>query len=220
MIAELIARLGGLYDQYGYLLVFLGTLGENTALVGLILPGNTLALLGAFYARAGTLNIGWVIFVAWLGTVLGYHVDYLVGRYLLGRYAPAWSATRLGRRFRLAGRLRLGHRMLRKYGGRTIFISHAIGHLRSFVALSAGMTRMSYRRFLGYELLAALFWTGGYCLLGYLLGAQLQALQGMIEQWGLALIPALIALYLGWRIARGRIRRLFQPARRRAVQMS
>jgi membrane protein DedA with SNARE-associated domain len=79
---------------------------------------------------------------------------------------------------------------------------------------------MSYRRFLGYELNAALFWTGGYCLLGYLLGAQLQALQGMIEQWGLALIPALIALYLGWRIARGRIRRLFQPARRRAVQMS
>lgn len=220
MIAELIARLGSLYDQYGYLIVFLGTLGENTALVGLILPGNTLALLGAFYARAGTLNIGWVIFAAWLGTVLGYHVDYLIGRFLLGRYAPAWSASRLGRRFRLAGRLRLGQRMLRKYGGRTIFISHVIGHLRSFVALSAGMTRMRYRRFLGYELIAALFWTGGYCLLGYLLGAQFQALQGMIEHWGLLLIPALVALYLGWLIARGKLRRLFRPARRRAVQMS
>jgi membrane protein DedA with SNARE-associated domain len=220
MIAELIARLGSLYDQYGYLIVFLGTLGENTALVGLILPGNTLALLGAFYARAGTLNIGWVIFAAWLGTVLGYHVDYLIGRFLLGRYAPAWSASRLGRRFRLAARLRLGQRMLRKYGGRTIFISHVIGHLRSFVALSAGMTRMRYRRFLGYELIAALFWTGGYCLLGYLLGAQFQALQGMIEQWGLLLIPALVALYLGWLIARGKLRRLFRPAHRRAVQMS
>jgi membrane protein DedA with SNARE-associated domain len=220
MIAELMARLGSLYDQYGYLIVFLGTLGENTALVGLILPGNTLALLGAFYARAGTLNIGWVIFAAWLGTVLGYHVDYLIGRFLLGRYAPAWSASRLGRRFRLAARLRLGQRMLRKYGGRTIFISHVIGHLRSFVALSAGMTRMRYRRFLGYELIAALFWTGGYCLLGYLLGAQFQALQGMIEQWGLLLIPALVALYLGWLIARGKLRRLFRPAHRRAVQMS
>ncbi len=221
MLTELIARLGGLYEQYGYLIVFLGALGENTALVGLILPGGTLALLGAFYARAGTLNIGWVIFFAWMGTVLGYHVDYLIGRFLLGRYAPAWSASRIGRRFRLAGRLRLGQRMLRKYGGRTIFISHAIGQLRSFVALSAGMTRMRYRRFLGYELISALFWTGGYCLLGYFLGAEFETLQGMIERWGLVLAGALVLLYLGWRMVRGRVRRLLLHfARRRAVQLS
>ena len=108
MIHALVEWLGGLYSQYGYLIVFLGSLGENTAFVGLILPGGTLALLGAFYARAGTLHIGWVIFFAWIGTVLGYHVDYLIGRFLLARYAPVWSASRLGKRLRLAGRLRLG----------------------------------------------------------------------------------------------------------------
>jgi membrane protein DedA with SNARE-associated domain len=220
MITELVARLGGLYEQYGYLIVFLGALGENTAVVGLILPGGTLALLGAFYARAGTLNIGWVILVAWLGTVLGYHVDYLIGRFLLGRYAPAWSASRIGRRLRLAGRLRLGQRMLRKYGGRTIFVSHAIGQLRSFVALSAGMTRMRYRNFLGYELISALFWTGGYCLLGFFLGAQFEALQGVIERWGIVLAGALVLLYLGWRVVGPRFRqRLRRSARRRSVQL-
>jgi membrane protein DedA with SNARE-associated domain len=220
MITELVARLGGLYEQYGYLIVFLGALGENTAIVGLILPGGTLALLGAFYARAGTLNIGWVILVAWLGTVLGYHVDYLIGRFLLGRYAPAWSASRLGRRLRLAGRLRLGRRLLRKYGGRTIFISHAIGQLRSFVALSAGMTHMRYRSFLGYELISALFWTGGYCLLGYVLGAQFEALQGVIERWGIVLAGALVVLYLGWRVVSPRIRqRLLHSSRRRSMQL-
>src|SRR5215831_11037066 len=220
MIHALIEWLGGLYSQYGYLIVFLGSLGENTAFVGLILPGGTLALLGAFYARAGTLNIGLVIFVAWIGTVLGYHVDYLIGRFLLGRYAPALSASRIGRRLRLAGRLRLGQRMLRKYGGRTIFISHAIGHLRSFVALSAGMTHMPYRRFLGFELIAAMFWTGGYCLLGYFLGAEFEMLQGVIERWGLVLAGAVILGYIGWRLVKGRIRgRLTQSARirRRAL---
>jgi membrane protein DedA with SNARE-associated domain len=220
MIHALIQWLGSLYDQYGYLIVFLGTFGENTALVGLILPGGTLALLGAFYARAGMLNIGWVIFFAWIGTVLGYHVDYLIGRLLLSRYAPAWSASRIGRWMRLAGRLRLGQRILRKYGGRTIFISHAIGHIRSFVALSAGMTRMPYRRFLGYELIAAMFWTGGYCLLGYFLGAEFEMLQVMIERWGLVLVGALILGFVGWRLAKGRIRgRLFHSARRRSLQL-
>jgi membrane protein DedA with SNARE-associated domain len=221
MINALIDWLGSLYDQYGYLIVFLGALGENTAFVGLILPGGTLALLGAFYARAGTLNIAWVIFFAWIGTVLGYHVDYLIGRFLLGKYAPAWSASRMGRRIRLAGRLRLGQRMLRKYGGRTIFISHAIGHIRSFVALSAGMTHMRYRRFLGFELIAALFWTGGYCLLGYFLGAEFEMLRGVIERWGLVLVGALVLGYIGWRLVRRRVRRrLLHATRRRAVQMS
>jgi membrane protein DedA with SNARE-associated domain len=221
MMNTLIEWLGSLYNQYGYLIVFLGALGENTAFLGLILPGGTLALLGAFYARAGTLNIGWVIFFAWIGTVLGYHVDYLVGRFLLGRYAPAWSASRIGRKIRLAGRLRLGQRLLRKYGGRTIFISHAIGHIRSFIALSAGMTRMPYRRFLGFELIAALFWTGGYCLLGYFLGAEFEMLQSMIERWGIVLVAVLILGFVGWRLAKGRIRgRLFRSARRRSLQLN
>ena len=42
---EWIKLLGEFYDQYGYLVVFLGTLGENTALLGLLLPGNSLASL-------------------------------------------------------------------------------------------------------------------------------------------------------------------------------
>ena len=220
MIHALIEWLGSLYNQYGYLIVFLGALGENTAFLGLILPGGTLALLGAFYARAGPLNIGWVVFFAWIGTVLGYHVDYLVGRFLLGTYAPAWSASRIGRKLRLAGRLRLGQRLLRKYGGRTIFISHAIGHIRSFIALSAGMTHMPYRRFLGFELIAALFWSGGYCLLGYFLGAEFEMLQGVIERWGLVLVGALVLGYIGWRLVKGRIRgRLMHSARRRSLQL-
>src|SRR5579859_438723 len=104
---EWIKLLGTFYDQYGYLSVFLGTLGENTALLGLLLPGNSLALLGAVYARLATLNLGWVICRASLGTILGYHVDYLLGRFVLARVAAGWSTSRLGRPIRLAGRLRL-----------------------------------------------------------------------------------------------------------------
>lgn len=48
---DLISLLENFYDHYGYLIVFLSTFAENTALVGLVLPGNSLALLGAFYAR-------------------------------------------------------------------------------------------------------------------------------------------------------------------------
>ncbi|MFL5661948.1 MAG: hypothetical protein ACJ8BW_11440 [Ktedonobacteraceae bacterium] len=51
--------IGTFYDQYGYLVVFLGTLSENTALLGLVLPGNSLALLGVFlHVKGRSISVG------------------------------------------------------------------------------------------------------------------------------------------------------------------
>ena len=208
--------IGEFYDRYGYLTVFLGSLGENTAFLGLLLPGNSLALLGAVYARLGTLNLGWVIFFASIGTVLGYHVDYFFGRLVLARASSRWSASRIGRRMRLAGRLRLARILITKHGGKAILISHLIGHLRSFVALSAGMSRMNYRRFLGYELVAAAVWNTAFCLLGYLLAGEIDRLQVLIERAGWVIVCVLVLLFIAWRFLRQRVRQRIRQERREA----
>jgi membrane protein DedA with SNARE-associated domain len=213
---EWIELFGEFYHHYGYLSVFLGTLGENTALLGLLLPGNSLALLGAVYARLGTLNLGWVIFLASLGTILGYHVDYLLGRFVLARVAAGWSTRRLGRRIRLAGRLRLARRLIAKHGGKAILMSHLAGQLRSFVALSAGMTRMNYPRFLGYELVAASLWNTAFCLLGYLLAAEVDRLQMLIGRAGWVLVGVLVLLFLAWRFFGKRMRQRIRQERRKS----
>ena len=209
--------LAALYDTYGYLIVFFGALFENTALLGLLLPGGTLALLGAFYAYQGTLNIVWVIVFAWLGTVLGYNADYLIGRALLARMAGRWSDTWLGRRLRLAARLRLGRMFLKRHGGKAILLSHIVGHVRSFVALSAGATHMRYRRFLSFELVAALIWNTLFCLLGYFAGSERERLQLLLERSGWAALLVLALLYVGWRLLRWRVASRRRLARRQAV---
>ena len=193
-IREWIAALGTFYDQYGYLAIFIGTLCENTALLGLLLPGNSLALLGAFYAREGTLNLGWVIFFAWLGTTLGYNIDYFFGRFGLTHVLEPWSKSRLGQRLRLAGRVRLTRRFLNKHGGKAILLSHTVGHTRSFVALSAGMARMNYLRFLFLEMVAALLWNTLYSLLGYMIAVEIDRLQVIIEQTGWIMLGILLLL--------------------------
>jgi membrane protein DedA with SNARE-associated domain len=211
---EWIELLGEFYNHYGYLTVFLGTMGENTALLGLLLPGNSLALLGAVYARLGTLHLGWVILFATLGTILGYHIDYLLGRFVLARVATGWSTSRLGRRIRLAGRLRLARRLIAKHGGKAILMSHLVGQLRSFVALSAGMSRMKYRRFLGYEVVAAALWNTTFCVLGYLLASQVERLQMLIERAGWVLLGVFVLLFLAWHFVGQRIRQRMRQERR------
>jgi membrane-associated protein len=215
-VHEWLDILGQFYEHYGYLMVFLGTLGENTALLGFFLPGNTLALLGALYARLGTLQLGWVVVFATLGTVLGYHIDYLLGRFVLVHMASSWSEGRLGRRMRLAARLRLGRRFLKQHGGKAILISHLIGHLRSFVAISSGMTGMHYGRFLGYELIAATLWNTAFCVLGYFLAGEIDRLQVFIERAGWLVIVILVTLFLIWRYTPRQMRQRLQQKRRLA----
>lgn len=205
--------LGGVYEHWGYLLVLLGALGENTAVLGAVLPGGTLALLGAFYARQGTLNLGLVILFAWIGTVAGYHIDYLMGRYLLGHLLGWGSKSRLGQRLRLAGRVRLGRMLLSKHGGKMILISHAIGHIRSFVALSAGAARMRYTRFLAFELVAALLWNIGYALLGYFLGTQRERLELILTRGGWVVAGVVIGVFIAWRVLAPHLERWGAPRR-------
>lgn len=219
-IEEWIAVVGGWYATFGYGLVFGGALAENTALLGLFLPGGTLAALGAFYARAGTLNLAWVIVLAWIGTVLGYHVDYLVGRFALSRGMARWGKSPLGRRLRLAGRMRLARAFLRRHGGKAILLSHTAGHLRSFVALSAGATSMSYPRFLAFELVAALIWSSVFCGVGYLIGAQIGTFLAIVERVGWVSLAVLVVAALAWYVAQRHRRSKLAGirARRRAMR--
>lgn len=217
---EWIEALSGFYDRYGYLVVFLGTFGENTSLLGLLLPGNTLALLGAFYARQGVLSIGLVVLFATLGTIAGYHVDYFVGRLVLNRFSDRWSASTLGRKVRLGARLRLTRRFLTKYGGKAILLSHMIGHMRSFVAMSAGMTRMPYMRFFAYEVLAATLWNVIFCLIGYFVAVEVEQLHYWIERFGWVMLAVFLLLFVVWRFWRSSQRRVRQrtKAQRRVAR--
>lgn len=199
-----VQALGDLYGHVGYALVLLGALGENTAFFGLVLPGGTMTLLGAFYARQGMLNLGVVLLVAWLGTVAGYHVDYLVGRFVLTRAVSRWGNSTLASRVRLAGRLRLARRLLARHGGKAILLSHVVGHIRSFVALTAGAAAMPYRRFLAFELVAALLWSALYCLAGFLIGSEWERLQVFIERFGLIVAGGLLLAYVAWRVLHAR----------------
>ncbi|MDE3075860.1 MAG: DedA family protein [Chloroflexota bacterium] len=190
-----------LFDDYGYLLTFFGALLENTALMGLFLPGGTIVMVAAAFARAGTLQWPLVVALGWAGMVLGTSADYWLGR---TGFRPL--ARRFIRGTRVARELVRARRLLERYGGWAVLGGHFLGHLRSFIALTAGSARFPFRRYLLFEAVAALVWNGLYCGLAYFLAGHLDTLRKLAERFGLgAAIAAVIALVL-WRIGRGRLR--------------
>jgi membrane protein DedA with SNARE-associated domain len=183
------------YSTWGYPLVLLGALLENTALLGLVLPGGSLVLLGAIYAQRGAMALPLVLVLGWLGMVLGTSLDYALGRWGLH---STLGRTRL--MARLEPKLATARRFLARHGAWALVLAHFIGHIRSFVAITAGASRLPYRRFLLYEGIAALAWNLVWVTAGYLLGKHLDALQRFVGGSGLALVGLVLVAYVAYRL--------------------
>ena len=192
---QIMETLRAAYSTWGYPLVLLGALLENTALLGLVLPGGSLVLLGAIYAQRGAMALPLVLVLGWLGMVLGTSLDYALGRWglhsMLGR-------TRL--MARLEPKLAVARRFLARHGAWALVLAHFIGHVRSFVAITAGASRLPYRRFLLYEGIAALAWNLVWVTAGYLVGEHLDALQRLVGGTGLALVVLALVAYVAYRL--------------------
>src|SRR5262249_52337804 len=70
-----------LFDDYGYLVVFLGTCLENTLFLGVFIPGIFVILLAGISAYQGLISFPIALGVGVAGTSLGDTVSYLAGRY-------------------------------------------------------------------------------------------------------------------------------------------
>ena len=186
--------------RHGYLILFALIAAES---FGLPLPGEVSLLVGAYEVQRGVFGLPWVIAVGAAAAVSGDNLAFLFGR-LAGR--PV--VVRLMRLFRVPPTYleRMDSYYLR-HAGWTIVIARQISPARGLAALSAGGSRVPWRRFAAFNAAACVFWAVTVTLLATLFVAHLDALADDLSLAGLvALGVALVAglLYL-WRRVRRRV---------------
>ncbi|SRR5581483_2049245 len=196
---DLGAWLQGAFDTFGYPLTFLGALLENTTL-GVMLPGGTVVLLAAAYARLGTLMWPLVVVAGWAGMVSGSSLDYW-----LGRAGVRPVIDRLPGGGRHQRRLDQAQAFLTKHGAIAILLAHALGHMRGFVALAAGSSRLPYAVYLRYEIPAALAWCLVYTSLGYVMASNLDTVEIIVQRAGLVVIGLFVLAVAGSLVVRRRL---------------
>jgi membrane-associated protein len=164
-LAEESARLvEGLFNSYGYWVVFFGTFLENTLFLGLLVPGVLVMLLAGLSAHEGTLSLPAVIVLGVAGTVAGDTVSYVVGR--LGWHR---ALTRLaGDRF---NRWSEGLRQpIMRWSVIFVLFYHFAGYSRVVGPAAAGILRMPFRRWVPLDYAGASLWVVVYVMAGYVLG--------------------------------------------------
>jgi membrane protein DedA with SNARE-associated domain len=160
---------------------------------GLWLPGETALIAAAVYASNGHLSITGVITVAAAGAIIGDNIGYWLGREggrrLIYRYAlPQRLADRV---------MPPAERFFARHGGKAVFLARFFGGVRVTGAWMAGITRMSWWRFLFWNAAGGIVWAIGVGLLAFFAG---RAVADTIARYGVygAIAGAiLIVLFIG-----------------------
>ena len=162
-VEELILGVGEALGPYTYILVGLGAFLETGAFVGLIAPGETLMIVGGVIAGQGEISLVPLVALVWACAVAGDTVSFFLGRRLgrafMLRHGPKVKITE--------ERLERVEAFFERRGGVTILVGRFIGLVRAIAPFVAGTSRMSYRRFLPYDVLGAGLWAATFCVLGY-----------------------------------------------------
>lgn len=150
---------------YGYLVLFLIVFSESGLLVGFFLPGDSLLFTVGVVAGAGKLNIVAMIVMLACASILGDGIGFFLGS-TVGYGLFNKPNSRIFRREYLDRT----HKFYEQHGGKTIIYAKFVPIIRTFAAFIAGVARMSYARFLAFNVTGAAGWVTSMITLGYLLG--------------------------------------------------
>lgn len=189
---------------WGYIIVGAATFLENSVGAGVIVPGETLVIVGGFYARRGELWLPLVTTVAVVGAALGDNLGFWIGR----RFGRGFLERHGAKLFVTPERLETAERYYARHGGKTIFLARFIPVVRSVGFIVAGVARMEWKRFIVYDLAGALIWAATHSVVGYALGASYESWQRYATPAGLVVLLVLVFLIGGSKFvaARRRIR--------------
>lgn len=172
------------FAQWGELIVFVGTLLENSAFLGTVIPGDVVLLLAGLYAERGALHLAHVMGLAFSGAIIGDSLGYLVGR-VAGRRI----VDRFGHRFFLPSRrVERMERYFDEQGVWAVAIGRFAPGVRAVNTFVAGMTRMRFGHFLGAVAAAAAIWSVTVPFLGFLFGGSLRLVRRSLGAFGIVLL--------------------------------
>ena len=189
----------------GYTVLVVVVFAETGLLAGFFLPGDSLLVTAGLLASTdGILNI-WVLMAllcvaAIAGDSVGYAIGYHLGPCLFRREDSRFFHT---------DHLMRTQRFYETYGAKAIVIARFVPIIRTFAPTVAGVGRMSYRRFLTFNVLGGIGWVMSMTLTGFFLGRTIPNIERHLH-WVIAIVIVLSMLPIA---------REWQRSRRKPVDL-
>ena len=159
----LLETFGTLFFAVSCFIIF----AETGLLFGFFLPGDSLLFALGLFIAPGQIDVP-----LWLAVTLlaisafaGDQTGYWIGRKL----GPAVFNRPKSRLFNPKN-VELAHTFFEKYGSRAVVLAHFVPIMRTFIPVSAGVAKLSWRKYTIYNLIGISLWAVGVTLLGATFG--------------------------------------------------
>ena len=173
---------------------------EASALVGLVVPGETAVFVAGVVAHGGRLPLAAVIAAAAVGAVLGDQVGYRIGR----RWGPGLVA-------RLPARLRTRSEQVTDFVARrgrwAVVLGRWTALLRALVPGVAGASGMRQRDFAVFNVLGGVTWAVAIATLGFGAGAAYASVLVRVNHASEIAVAVVVVLAVAWVLVRRILRR-------------
>jgi membrane-associated protein len=152
------------YGVWTYVILFAVIFLETGIIVTPFLPGDSLLFAAGAFAATGSLDVGWLFALLFVAAVLGDTLNYRIG------YGIGPRAFQGRSRFFKKEHLDRTHQFYERHGGKTIVLARFMPIIRTFAPFVAGIGRMTYSRFVFYNVFGGLAWTALFIFGGYFFG--------------------------------------------------
>ncbi len=154
-------------------------------------PPGTLLMASSAFASQGYFSLFWVIAIGSLGNIVGDNIGYWLTR-LYGKRV----LRKIGFRKTLESeKYEKLERRLKKHPEFLIFITRFEVFSNLAVNIICGLGEVSYRKYLIFEIAGEVAQVTLYCLIGYFVGDNWQAISGIVNN-SLLLIILIMALFV------------------------
>jgi membrane-associated protein len=178
---------------WGLLIVCLIVFAETGLLIGFFLPGDTLLFFTGLLTFTGAipLPLAVVILCVFVAAFLGDQLGYVIGR----RAGPAIFERRDSGIFSRKNVDRT-QAFFDRFGGWAVTIARFVGVVRTFAPVAAGVGKMKYTHFAGYNALGAALWSTAIIGLGYALGS-IPSVAAIVERYMEWVLIGIVVLTVG-----------------------
>jgi len=145
-----------------YVLMFAIIFCETGLVVTPILPGDSLLFALGTFAAKDWLDLPVLLTILIVAAILGDSANYWIGTLLGPKIFRGENVRFLNRKH-----LDKTHEFFERYGGKTIILARFVPIVRTFAPFVAGMGRMTYRRFMAYNVVGGVVWVTLFVLAGY-----------------------------------------------------
>lgn len=160
-----LARVIGDYGAWTYLLLFAIIFCETGLVVTPFLPGDSLLFAAGALCAGSGLQHQWLFIVLAVAAVLGDTVNYWIGAIVGPKVFHAEESRFLNKKHLLHT-----HEFYEKYGGKTIIIARFVPIVRTFAPFVAGIGKMTYFKFISYNIIGGVAWIAICLYSGYFFG--------------------------------------------------